>query len=691
MATNLRTVAYINGVRFFPRSVSVTVAVNSYLSFSLDVVPVAEWQLLPPRSHVVVFFVDPVTNTWRLLCEGEYIGRSRGKDSNGNRTRVLSCRGLFGFTDSATYTTVAGARDELAATAVRAWAGGTDVGTSASGPTQLHSVGALLSEAYQANPAGLFSSFMPSMLQKLAGQANVEAFYFEARRLATKMFAMPDAEIRRLIDFDRLDDVMKNGLATYAFGANTALSTIVSRIEAIANYVHVPLVAPPTFSTKPVRNGTTWSTTPRLPELLFLPLLYDTVPPACNVIFRDQLTSVNDSVDFGSLPTRVVGDLTSQSSMSDTAIPILYMANGVASPPADLTKNMRGSHAMSHGILSNEELYLGVQLQYHQLTMERLFPAGKQKDASIAAASAEASSKQLAGYAALATQAAWQVARGQQLRANVTAQFLPYLAPGFTTLVEDGDTPLLGFVDSVTHLLPSGGAPLTTVSLSQVREAYQVVGTTRTAPLSLHMNSAYAPRLIGSTFEQMLGCPASVTTARLEGLAKPDAASQILAALLGIEDIEAQVDIDQAVGEVVATPQYSADFASAGLVSDDTEADRLRTMADPKASQYEYQYRAGTSLAQYLNAHDLGQDVPDFDASVLDGSIDPPETIFNGPGDTNVLTSGPFLTPRQLTFADKEGPTTYGIYETGELSMVRAEIALTIADAIARQITDGSR
>ena len=99
MALPHKVVVYINGYRFDPLNVTCTFQAQEVCNFQVDVVPVPQWDLLLPRSHGAVFFLDPLTNVYRLMCEGEYVGLSRSKVGTGHRTRTLLFRGLHGAMD----------------------------------------------------------------------------------------------------------------------------------------------------------------------------------------------------------------------------------------------------------------------------------------------------------------------------------------------------------------------------------------------------------------------------------------------------------------------------------------------------------------------------------------------------------------------------------------------------------------
>ncbi len=106
MAFHFGVVIYINGVRFDPSSATYSAEEGGEYRFSVDVPAVADWDILPARSHGALFFTDPVTQLWRFMAEGEYVSVSKAKSATGSRQRTLHFRSIFGWWNQAIFTSI---------------------------------------------------------------------------------------------------------------------------------------------------------------------------------------------------------------------------------------------------------------------------------------------------------------------------------------------------------------------------------------------------------------------------------------------------------------------------------------------------------------------------------------------------------------------------------------------------------
>src|ERR1019366_10665456 len=105
-AFDFRVVCYINGILFYPRAVNVSAQNGDFHGFTIDLPAVPQWEVLPARSHCVVFFTDPISQQWRMMCEGEYSGYSKSKQSHGQRARSLNFRALHAYWQTTSYTSL---------------------------------------------------------------------------------------------------------------------------------------------------------------------------------------------------------------------------------------------------------------------------------------------------------------------------------------------------------------------------------------------------------------------------------------------------------------------------------------------------------------------------------------------------------------------------------------------------------
>jgi hypothetical protein len=701
----ISVVAYINGVRIYPRSVSYTASVGSYASFVLDVPPVPSWQILPLRSHCVVFFVDPVTSTWRMLCEGEYVGRSRSKTNNGSRSRTLQFRALHAFVETSTFASVVGAvaktneggAQGLVGAVLMAKANGQDI-TGGTGVI-IPPLGVMLNDEINQS-GGDFPSFLQRILSRFAQACNVDAYYYVSRLLGAKTYGVPDSDLTRIIEFAQLTSLLRDGFGTMGLTDRMTLQEFMRVAESLAFYTHVSMPAPPFYASNAAKartsnDGGVLATA--IPELLYLPVLYETLPPACNVVFNDQLMAYEDSLDYTTIPTRVVTQL--MGDMLRTHIPVMYLANGPrnANTLADELDDNEASvgQLVTQGLFSAEELQMGVQLALEPISLEKLFPAESSSAATL-------DSSDTAVYMGALSRYYWMVKRGERMPASVSAKFLPYVVPGFATLIEDGDTPMYGFITSVTHTIPSGGIPTTSIALTNAREVYVVDGVQRTAPLPGYINKRYLPGQIDETYSNLFGTNALESDAHAamlpskEIVVSQDVTATSQAKADGAIELT-YADIDKMASKVVPTPVYAKDGPS--TTAGNNIADTLRQAPDPHTAMNEYQYRPGTLLSQYIQLHKLSTGTADFKyhANVDDGTQQPPEVLFDRAVDLTQVAS-PFSYPAKMRFKDasETGPFVFGSFVLessgdGRFDRNGVRVAQIIAQEIAAEIMDGTR
>lgn len=653
---NLDVVAYINGVLFHPRSVSLTATAGQTLRFALDVTPVAEWAMLPPRSHVAVFFTDPVTQVWRLLCEGEYTGMGRSKVATGARSRQLICRGLSGFWDTTPFVNLFGAVPErnIPTRMATAQAQGLAVSSTGSDTAKLSEPVANLRALLARIGAGNFPSFLRRVTLELARQANVEAFYARERKLDAKFEALPDPEIDKYVNAALTADLIKNGLNAFGLTSEMRLSVIVNHYESIAFYTHTPIPAPP-------------GDEHRIREVLFTPVLNNVVAPACNVIFSHQITLLSAGLDYTSQPTRalVTVDYMQNGTLND--IPVVYMANGLRREDYEVGREEPQLTAIQktvYSLLSPDELEAGVVAHYQRWPIERIQPS-----------TAETSS--MKDYLNALARYIYDNARASARDQDVQASFLPYAVPGFPCVVEDGDTPLYGYLESVTHQIPAGGTPSTSLRVVRVRELYAQDGAVD-PPLPLWLNAAYTPAKIADTYRMLFG--PNLIGSDGYAAAVPD---KVLVTKDG-----KSLSMAELMGTIVNVPSYAKNGQGAALVKGGGEATmRLALSASPQRMAFEYQYRSGTTLEDFCRLHKL----------VMNGPL--PELLFER-GVEHPLFAAPAglrFTTRQDQLPPEDTGNNYGFYELAAdadgktLSSRRQDVALAIAAAIARGITDDTR
>jgi hypothetical protein len=635
MALPHKVVVYINGYRFDPKSVTATFTAQEVCQFQVDVPPVPEWDLLLPRSHGAVFFLDPMTNIYRLMCEGEYVGLGRSKNGTGERTRTLLFRGLHGCMEDTTFFNIVGvtatsgdtAHAQQALVAVSARANGSLITQDAKANT-FKTVGMedILNNVAK---SGNISSGMLEIPKQLLAQTPVESFYFWARRMDRKMWTFLDTDLRNAFDFQRWGDFQKNALNTLGLGPNTQLMEVIQRYEELAFYQHLPIPAPPLFRTtagaqaqtpsdqktetgaQPFQDKLAASAFYFIPELLFAPYLLNVIPPACNVLFNDQIKSVNGTLAFAAVPTRIVAQL-APPGVSNTAVPLLFMSNDQYDVQniSKQSANLSALQQISHGLFSEEELMRGVKTVAESIRYEKIQPSGEGNITTL-----QTDRPELYATIELMVRHDFNKVRGQNRVLSISAVFQPYLVPGFPGIVEDGNQAFRCLIQSVTHSMTCDGQPTTTLVVTNVDELLQVGRNSKTAPLPVYLNSIYQPQKIADTYANLFG-PNLMPGTPYASSVPPNLIDKAMGntdfktpvtEVVGYTTTTGQINMDFLLGAVVSVPAYTDTGGRNGYSTPGGQpiAAQLRLGDQPHEAFLKYQYRSGCSLRDWMIMHNL--------------------------------------------------------------------------------------
>jgi hypothetical protein len=313
--------------------------------------------------------------------------------------------------------------------------------------------------------------------------------------------------------------------------------------------------------------------------------------------------------------------------------------------------------AMTHDILSERELLQGVNAVH--------VPVGLEK---VQSTHDNNGGPKLETYMALATRHHFDVMRGAMRHVELNCVFLPYLAPGFPCLVEDPTGPYFGIVARVQHNLPATGQPTTSVTISHVREAYEIKDVNRNAPPPRWLNARFLPSQIDTTYKKLFGENAYQTFGTFHAAMVP--ASQITVDnkdpnqndVVDYYAVE-QTNLDHLARLVVPTPLYSKDLDIIDDTSQTPTAELLRASGDTQAAMQRYQFRPGVSLSQFLLFHHLPVQVPE---NIDDSSSTPPADLapVAGAEGGHPLYGNPFgLKLVGENTAAANPASVYGVYE----------------------------
>lgn len=726
-----KVVAFINGVRFYPSGVTYTAQFGGHASFSIQVPAVPEWQILPPRSHCAVFYADPVSNSYRLLTEGEFIGFDKGKSAVGPRYRALLFRTTHAVWDTIQYAGMVGmtsGKDVTQEAQILA-ASGYEVRTASpegGGPAtsfDLARTDLIKFITDYSDNSTTFSAFLPAFIRAVMQQTPVDAFYNAARHMARKTFALQDKEIASIVNSELFLALIRDSWAPQNLGQGTTLESIIAAFENIAMYAHTPIPSPPLLRMRADNVNQDI-----IAETMFVPHLYTVVPPACNVIFRDQVTDIRASENYATQPTRVITQLQAPTELGG-GLPYFFVSNDVErsanisniltntpsiseSNPANRTNSVASAGSIVvHDLLTQEEYHRGVIPSIVNFPLQNLQPISPVNETASAAEQEEQQNEAKARfdlYIQSACRHYYEVRRGASRRASVVCSFLPYVVPGFPCLVEDETGNFYGFISSVTHSLSASGSPQTSLEVTHIREAYVVEGRLRNAMNPAWLNAKFLPENINDTYSKIFGVNAAQAGhVTADGTLKHAA----MVPTIKLDDFGTtnhlnstqQTNMDELASTVMPTPRYSQNGAFVGI-SSGTVADKIRLSPDPRLAALQFQYRAGTSLTQFMQFHNLSGVSDD---STTGGQISPNvDYVFSKeplPTDLAPEQEGNplFGTPYHMTFVGRVvtnksdiDPTNYGVYKLDAVdgkvvTDIRQRAARTIAAAIARRITNG--
>jgi hypothetical protein len=612
MALPYRVAAYINGVLFAPESVSVSATQGETLQFSLTLPAVPGWALLPERSHVVLFYRDPATNSWLLLCEGEYVSRTRNRLATGQRTFQMNCVGLLGYMDRSSIENVTSlvlpdsqaTSAEAVAIAASILFNGQSIG-AASGDgegtvkdTSITSLSSIMAAA--TSSVGVHETF-GEIIKLGTAQLPIESFYAIARQVHNKYATVDDKDISRVLSTSIFRALTDDVIISRQLGRSFTVRNMVGMLESLALYSRVPIITPPQ-----------WMSGDIILEDLFIPRLVDCIPPSCNVIFNDQITSTMGTMDFLAIPTRVVGQVQGLPGMNlpplivatdqDTTLTIEEQKAVLDS--LSTTKQPATAYA-THALFSQEEMRRGVNTRTVPIAFAKIaqnaavdssFKEAVDKVRTAADGTEEGT---ITDYLNSAIRAAWIDARGDTLVRQVATVFLPYVLVGFPCIVEDGLEPFHGVIRSVVHTLSNTSAPSTTLVISHVRDAWTWDdAVSRTPDIPAYINRAYQPAQVDATYAAMFGRNTDYSRAAATGpvTVTPEYRES---------DRQTNVDIDALLSRVVRIPVVNRQKETWTGAANPCLADALRADQDAPLAMARFQARSGVPVASYLEFHSL--------------------------------------------------------------------------------------
>lgn len=524
---------YIEGIEvpFINAIVSATANVPSTMRATMVPSP-AIWDVRP-RSLVHMFFKDDYigpepggkiqsTPVWRLLWEGEVIGIGYGK-SPGERHVFLECTDLSNYWDYTKQYFLSSLRHGLVTTDRSLF-----FGTRKLSLTILEN----LSPWYQKFFAG--EKNLAKAIVKMTQEFTRDLIYWETLNsrlhLNDKIFAIDDEEVIKLTDATKLEQVIKG--ITGQLGGPTPLRTIINTLKEIIYYVHIPVIAPPFRRT--TAPGAEVTGTPRgaqtvatVTSFLFKPNIYMTTPPRCNVMFPDQISSINYSRSFLQEPTRLAlaanHVLTDENKSAEGQPKILQQFFYAPTQLAESIKETKITLNQLVGKKLTEEekekvrdeikdidRFLITEEEYEKglIPVDQKLPFAKYSSV----ATSERSKTLLENFQQIA-EYQLQLHRFAPRSMTVTTEFNPWLVLSFPCAVFDSNRSYFANIVNISHTIDATGGSSTQISCNLAREI--VLEDEEVPTLPQWLNKKYHPDAVGGdfgTYMELLGCEALSTT-----------------------------------------------------------------------------------------------------------------------------------------------------------------------------------
>ncbi|MGV9141493.1 MAG: hypothetical protein ACOC1X_00995, partial [Promethearchaeota archaeon] len=189
--------------------------------------------------------------------------------------------------------------------------------------------------------------------------------------------------------------------------------------------------------------------TEKMENYIFKPRTELITPPACNVVFPDETTSINFRKDYSNIPTRyrLTDKIIDNESYG-------YYA------PKEIEESFMESEEWPRGALTDEEKLRGVIPYQNSLPLSQTisigFSDGKMGD--------------LVKYKSLFTNYLYHEQKYRSVPMNLEITFKPGVIPGLPALILDREVPLIGYVVGVNHNINiEQSYASTTLTLSHVR------------------------------------------------------------------------------------------------------------------------------------------------------------------------------------------------------------------------------
>lgn len=447
---------FIQGIEIPFAGAEIQFSAQSY--FNIEIPPINEVnELLPGTYGLIAFKRFGAADKWHLLCEGVYMGPNYSKQGTARSLR-LKFRDLQWFPENTPFYSIMEAEDKNETMnfglTIQAFVG--DVRREERGPGEVR----ILPTAAKATSRFTFLQALMKDTQEDYSPLGdmIDSLFSELERgnkfisEHAKSFKINGNRVKA-IENKKMAEVYVPSLLEMSFEMilmeTGALTSVMEIILMLMQHVHYDLMPIP---------GLAEDESGALRSYVAKPHLALVVPPACNVIFPDELINFGYSIDYSLRPTR----LWFRGHMQETGSNYGYFA------PRELEEGIRalasGESLPETGGLTDEELMRGVNHQILRLPHAYTVPLVLNNE------------EEWGNYHSRFVDYTFHEMKYSSTPMSITTAFKPDLVPGFPILLLDQIIPMIGYCVNVAHSIDiSSGAAFTSVTLSHVRPATEEI------------------------------------------------------------------------------------------------------------------------------------------------------------------------------------------------------------------------
>lgn len=521
---------YIEGEKIPFTSANVSLRGNNYTTASISMPSSFDAESIKRFSMVQVYYYDPYvadsegkvrynpsSGNWFLLWEGVVIGSNYAKTSSATNYSIICA-------DYMVY--LAGTKGILFNW--RAWdpsyntkriaIGQKDLKVDPAGLTNAHWVDRFFKTDSPDIPDHLEGSSSESMVNLCLGFLNnwsdsmpLMKFHMDRLRFSKKLNSIEDDRITAIFNAQKMASFVEP--QARSLSGESALIDLLNRMLSVTMYNYIN-VGPPVYGDKTLGN------------FILKPDTYFSIPPACNMIFPDQVVTMNAEHDFLNETTRA--RLPQKMGLWNKGWSMNYVAPVELGNKLDLYPDSEkpsparilGTNSPDGNVIKDKQLYLDEEIE------GLINLATISFDSKLNNIDTDKESTYNERMAILVDYL-YKVNKYGSTPQSLSMRFSPQLAPMFSAIVLDRHSPVMGYITDVTHTINSKGHCGTHANIAMIRrlrfnkdKPLDPEESTQDVEPPQFLASAFTDRSkINGTYEKLLGCKSIKKTGTIKNIA----------------------------------------------------------------------------------------------------------------------------------------------------------------------------